>query len=138
MNAPTWALVGLMIVGLAADTGHRRASQSADSILVLYVGAEDCAPCRAWRRDDKPAFLASLDKSRVRYREVIAPKLPQVFEEHLWPHDLRSYRSAAERERGVPLWLLVRNDRIVEVAAGVSLWQSRVVPWIRQLHRRDG
>jgi hypothetical protein len=133
MNLPTFAFAGLMTVGLAADAGHVHPSAT-DPILILYVGAEDCAPCRAWRRDDKPAFLAAMDQNRLHYREVIAPKLPQVFEEHVWPDDLRRYRSTAERERGVPLWLVVRNNNIIAVAAGASMWRSRVLPLIMRVY----
>jgi hypothetical protein len=67
-----------------------------EPLTLLYVGAEDCAPCCAWRRD---AFLASLDPSRVTYREVIAAKTTAAFDEAAWPEDLRATCRRAEGGR---------------------------------------
>ncbi|HEY7383784.1 MAG TPA: hypothetical protein VH743_08955 [Beijerinckiaceae bacterium] len=130
------ALAGFMAIGLAADAVQDSGSRTSNPVLLLYVGAEDCGPCRAWRRDQKPAFLAGIDDERVRYREVIAPRLSETFEEPVWPADLRRYRASAERARGVPLWLVIRNDHVIGAAGGLSLWRSSVLPLVRREARR--
>lgn len=132
MKAAALAVAGLAAVGLAADDAQRSGARGNSPVLLLYVGAENCAPCRAWRRDEKPAFLDGTDPERVRYREVVAARLSQAFEEPIWPADLRPYRASAERAHGVPLWLVVRDDRVVAMAGGLSLWRTRILPLVRR------
>jgi ribosomal protein L39E len=104
-----------------------------EPLTLLYVGAEDCAPCRAWRRDERDAFLASLDRSRIIYREVIATKTAATFEEASWPEDLRERLADARKVGGVPQWIIVRNERIVMSAGGLSQWRERVLPMVQGL-----
>jgi hypothetical protein len=130
------ALAGLMAVGLAADGAQDRGLRGSSPMLLLYVGAEDCGPCRAWRRDHKPAFLSGVDPHQVRYREVIAPRLLQAFEASSWPADLHEYRAIAEGLGGVPVWLVIRDRRVVAKAGGLSLWRTRVLPLVEDAARR--
>jgi hypothetical protein len=104
-------------------------------ITLLYVGAEDCAPCRAWQRGDGAAFRASPEFARVTYREVKAAALFDVLKDEHWPDDLKSYRARLERKAGVPLWLIVSDGRIVEQRFGASQWQEAVLPKLRSLLR---
>ncbi|MGZ9072732.1 MAG: hypothetical protein ACXW3G_07420, partial [Rhodoplanes sp.] len=72
--------------------------------MLVYVGAEDCAPCRAWQRDHAPS-LQSPAFARLDYREVKSPSVLHLLKDEHWPADLRSLRSRLAPGDGVPLWL---------------------------------
>jgi hypothetical protein len=132
MKAAAFALAGLMAIGLAADGARDRRPAANGPLLLLYVGAEDCGPCRTWRRDHRPALLDDIVPDKVHYREVIAPRLSQAFAEQIWPADLRRYRASAGQAQGVPLWLVIRDEHVLTVAGGLSLWRTRVLPLVRR------
>src|SRR3974390_1215925 len=68
------ALLGLA-AALAAGGWPLRSggARPAHAVVLIYVGAEDCAPCRAWRRGPGAEFRASAEFLRLTYREVEAP-----------------------------------------------------------------
>jgi hypothetical protein len=101
------------------------------NLLLIYVGAEDCAPCRAWQHGDGATFRSSADFSRLTYREVKAPHLRDVLKDEVWPEDIRGYRDHLKRSDGVPLWLVVSDDDLVVQRFGVAAWRSKVLPRIR-------
>ena len=104
-------------------------------IVVLYVGAEDCAPCRAWQREAKVAFKASPEFGQLVYREVKSPALFDLLEDENWPEDLREYRAQLGRGAGVPLWLVIADGRVVGRGMGPTQWSANVFPKIRALLR---
>lgn len=104
-------------------------------VLLLYVGAEDCAPCRAWQNGDGAAFLASVEFPRITYREVKSPHLHDVLKDENWPDELRSYRGRLRRSDGVPLWLVVSDHEIVAQRFGAAEWRASILPKIRSLLR---
>jgi hypothetical protein len=103
----------------------------AANLLLIYVGADDCAPCRAWYRSDGAAFRSTADFSRITYREVKSPQLNDVLEDQNWPEDIRSYRGYLKRSDGVPLWLVILDDKIVERRFGIAAWRSKILPRVR-------
>lgn len=128
----TFALILVAtVLGFRSDTISRR--PTASSILVLYVGAEDCAPCRAWQAGDGAAFRDSADFARLTYREVKSPHLATVLNDENWPDDLRSYRSRLGRGDGVPLWLVATGQEVVQQQSGTSQWRATVLPTIAWL-----
>jgi hypothetical protein len=135
------ALAGAGIVAaIAAIAMTVWASQAArpardPEVMVLYVGAEDCAPCRAWQRGEGAAFLASADFPRITYREVKSPHLHDLLKDENWPDEIRSYRSRLRRGDGVPLWLVVSDREIVEQRFGPAEWRASVLPRIKSLLR---
>jgi hypothetical protein len=102
---------------------------------VLYIGAEDCGPCRTWQRDDGAAFRSSAEFARISYREVKSPRLMDLLKDEHWPEDLRRYRERLGRGAGAPMWLVVVDDEIVERSLGVSQWRERALPRITALLR---
>jgi hypothetical protein len=102
-------------------------------VTIIYVGADDCAPCRNWRREHWPRFRASAEFTRVRYREVTSPKLLDLLEDAHWPQELRVYRAALDRTAGVPLWLVVANDEVAVKARGLREWEEVALPAIGYL-----
>ncbi len=105
------------------------------AVIVIYVGADDCAPCRNWRRDHWPAFRASAMFARLSYREVSSPRLFDLLKDDYWPDDLRARRDALDKGSGVPLWLIVANDGRALTARGLGQWEAVAVPAIRSLVR---
>ena len=128
------AAVVIAAVMMVQSSRHALRHDRGDVIL-LYVGAEDCAPCRAWRKGDGAAFLASEEFARITYREVRSQHLEDVLNDDNWPDDVRDYRSRIRRSDGVPLWIVIADRVVVEQQFGAAAWQSRVLPavksWLR-------
>lgn len=100
-------------------------------LTVVYVGADDCAPCIRWRRERRPDFQRSVAFQRIEYREIIAPKLLSALEDQYWPEPMRSMRSLIVKAGGgVPHWFLLRNGRVIMSAGGDSAWDRQVWPTI--------
>ena len=134
------AVVALAAAGALASLSSSARIDSAPidaspAVTVIYVGADDCAPCRNWRREHWPAFRASAMFARVTYREVTSPRLFDLLNDDHWPHDLRAHRNALDRSSGVPIWLIVANDGRALTARGLSQWEAVAVPAIRSLVR---
>ena len=129
------AAVVIALFAMAVWGGSfRRASQPAD-VMLVYVGSQDCAPCRAWQNGDGAAFLASADFARITYREVKSSHLEDVMMDENWPEDIRHYRSSIRRGDGVPLWLVISDRRIVEQNFGATAWQQHILPTLRSYSR---
>lgn len=104
-------------------------------MTLLYVGAEDCAPCRVWQNGEGTAFRASPEFARLTYREVKSPTLFDVLKDENWPEDLRGYRDRIERGAGVPMWLVITGNDIVGRGFGPSQWRQSILPKLRSLLR---
>jgi hypothetical protein len=128
--------IGLLSAAAFAYTLTSTPSPSARSdITLVYVGAEDCAPCRKWQREDATAFRASSEFTQVTYREVKSPVLFDLLKDEHWPQDLRPYREKLALGAGVPLWLVLEEGEIVDQRFGAAQWKSAVLPKIRSLLR---
>lgn len=117
---------------LIAET---RPSTRAANLLVIYVGAEDCAPCRAWQRGDGATFRSSADFTRLTYREVKSPHLRDVLKDESWPEDIRGYRVRLKPSDGVPFWLVVLDDNVVMQRFGVAAWRRNILPKLKSYLR---
>ncbi len=128
--------VALVVAVLAASllTGSWIPPQPAD-VRVIYVGADDCVPCRAWRQEHWPRFQASPEFVRLAYREVTSLKLLDLLKDDHWPEDLRNLRNELDRAEGVPLWFIMTNDKVVLKARGLRQWEEVALPRIRLLLR---
>jgi hypothetical protein len=127
------AAIAVTAIALTVWTGRATQPVREADVLLLYVGAEDCAPCRVWQNGDGAAFLASADFPRISYREVKSPHLHDMLKDEHWPEDLRGYRSGLRRSDGVPLWLVVADNTIVEQRFGAEAWRANVLPKIKSL-----
>jgi hypothetical protein len=131
---PQCLLAGLaVLVGcglLFADTPCRPTAEQ-EALTVVYVGAEDCGPCRAWRRDERPSFLDSREFPTLHYREVIAPRLRDLLAEEQWPAGLAELRAQVRQRPGAPQWFVLRGSEVVAWEAGASAWRRAIWPAIR-------
>lgn len=105
------------------------------TLLLLYVGADDCAPCRKWQAGEGAQFRAASVFSRIAYREVKAASLRDVLKDETWPEDLRRYRGELGPGAGVPLWLVIADEKIVDRSFGESQWRTSTLPKIKSLLR---
>jgi hypothetical protein len=130
-------LVLLVGGGLVLAAAPRPTTQARGAVTVVYVGAEDCGPCRAWRRDRRAAFLDSGEFARLRYREIIAPRLRDLLTQADWPADLADLREQVRALAGAPQWFVLRDGKTLASGAGLSAWQHRIWPAIRVQVRHD-
>jgi hypothetical protein len=132
-----WLCLGVLaaLAAIVAASPSALAPARTADLLLIYVGAEDCAPCRAWQNGDGAAFRNSAEFARVAYREVKSPHLHDVLSDEHWPEDLRAHRSRLRRSDGVPLWLIVSDRDVVAQRFGAAAWQADVLPQLRALLR---
>src|SRR5262245_56668807 len=104
-------------------------------VTVLYVGADDCPPCRAWQTGEGATFRASPEFSLLTYREVKSPTLIGVLNDENWPDDLRRYRDGIDRSAGVPMWLVIVRSDVVGRGFGPTQWREAVLPKVKSLLR---
>lgn len=124
--------VGIVIALMATSW---TSAKSAKNVTLIYVGAENCAPCEIWQHNQGTAFRDSTKFRRLTYREVKTPSLLDVLKDENWPEDLRIYRQAISRGAGVPLWLVIADDQLVMQSFGLTQWQAAVLPKIKSLLR---
>lgn len=125
------ALCLAVFTAIAATLPLAPAPTRAADVKLVYVGAEDCAPCRAWQNKDGAAFRQSAEFSRITYIEVKARHLHDVLKDENWPEQIRDLRSRLRKSDGVPLWLVVSNDEVVEQRFGAAAWHAEILPAIR-------
>ena len=114
----------------------RTATRAATKVTLVYVGADNCAPCDSWQRNQATTFRDSKEFGRLEYREVKSPNLFDVLKDDYWPDDLRIYRQAIDQRAGVPLWLVIADDQLILQRSGLSQWQDAILPKIRSLTAR--
>ena len=130
-----WLYLGMLaaitaIVATLLVTRSPFPARTAD-LLLIYVGAEDCAPCRAWQNGDGADFRKSAVFARINYREVRSPHLHDVLSDEHWPEEIRAYRSRLKRSDGVPLWLIVSGNDVVVQRFGAAAWNAGILPALR-------
>ena len=128
-------VLAIAAIAVTVWAGHAGKPARETHVMLLYVGAEDCAPCRAWQSGEGAVFLASAEFPRITYREVKTPNLHDILKDEHWPDEIRLYRDGLRRGDGVPLWLVVADHKIVEQRFGAAEWRAKVLPAIKSLLR---
>lgn len=132
-------LVAAMFVALAVELAqwawHGPRPAQARDVMLVYVGAEDCAPCQSWQRSESDRFRFSPEFARIAYREVKSPTLRDVLKDECWPEELRRFRDHLGRGAGVPVWLVIVDGEVVGQSFGASQWREAVLPKLRSLLR---
>jgi len=103
----------------------------AGDVTLIYVGAEDCAPCRAWQNGDGAQFRQTAEFRRIAYVEVKSPLLHDILKDEHWPEPVRGYRDSLKRSDGVPLWLVISNGKVIEQRFGPAAWRESILPSIK-------
>jgi len=102
------------------------------SLQLIYVGANDCAPCVRWRATHWSALHHATVFAPVRFVEIRAPRAADVLQDEHWPRALQRFRPAMPRDAAVPLWLLVQDDALVGRAWGERGWRETMLPALRR------
>jgi hypothetical protein len=102
-------------------------------ILVLYVGAYDCAPCGGYELNVRPVFLASPEGKAVTYREVKSGTYRSTMREADWPEDVRWIRELGAARGGTPRFIVAVDRVILRNVTGVGNWNSDALPLIQRL-----
>lgn len=129
-------LAGAAIAIPAADSPHAVASGDgparAGAWRLVYVGADDCAPCRHWRDAHWSSVRRSTAFQAIEFVEVRAPRAAFLLRDEYWPEALRPLRGNIPKGAGVPLWLLVEHGTVVTRAWGVEGWRDTILPALRR------
>lgn len=131
--------MGVVVAWLVAGHGtSRRTGPVTDPVnqpLLVYVGADDCAPCRIWQNKDEPDFRQSRTFARLTYRTVKSPTLYKLLDDGHWPDELREYRHRLRANVSAPLWLIITTGGEMEQVSGLSQWKQTVLPRLEALVR---
>jgi len=134
-----WVCLALFAAAVAMIAAlllaHAPPSAREANLKLIYVGAEDCAPCRVWQHNDGAAFRRSAEFSRITYIEVKAARLRDVLKDETWPEEIRRLKTRLKKSDGVPLWLVVSNDEVVEQRFGAGAWRANILPAIQSALR---
>jgi len=115
-----------------ADDAVRLVTKSSE-VLVVYIGANDCPPCLAYRKANHPAWLQSKEYPHVQFHALEFPQFGRTDEDRYWPKDLRWVRDTLNIRAGAPRWVVAVDGRIVAYDWGRSTWLARTYPLIQKL-----
>jgi hypothetical protein len=129
-------MTGVALIAVALTSAFDSTNPlGAARVTLVYVGAADCAPCRAWQRDRAMEFRSSDSFARLSYREVKSAHLRDILDDASWPADLRRYRDRLGRNAAVPLWLVLLDGAVVAEGFGEAQWTGTILPRVRMLTR---
>ncbi|HSI02642.1 MAG TPA: hypothetical protein VLA02_18715 [Reyranella sp.] len=112
-----------VFASLAASAGVFPARAQAD-VQVIYIGGQDCPPCRRWRSTYHARWLASAEFQKVAWFEIEPMRLREAYEERNWPRALRPVLAQVARKSGTPRFLIVKDGEIVFNDIGVGKWDT--------------
>jgi len=72
------------VAALAALGGSAARAQAA-GMRVVYVGADDCPPCKTWEAQDMPAYINSAASLSVPLIRIKSQKSANAFQQRNWP-----------------------------------------------------
>ncbi len=120
MNRRAFLFAGL--AASAAGMARAAGNPQVNPLQVIYIGGQDCPPCRRWSATYKEKWLASPEYRQVTWYEVEPPRLKEAYLEEHWPEALWSVLDQVPRRSGTPRFLIVVDGRIVSNEMGVSKW----------------
>ena len=143
MTSPTLSrrsMFGLLLgtVATAAFTVHSAPAEAklapGGDMMVIYVCADDCGPCRVFEAEDMPRWMASPLARSVRFVRAHAPKTSLAFQAKYWPSEARPYMSAF-RAPIVPSFMFVAGGNVVAMGAGLNGWRQQTLPQVQSMVR---
>ena len=127
---PRRLVLGATLAGLAAFPVPSLASSA--GVMVVYVFADDCAPCHLFQTQDWPLFRASRVSRVVNFVRTTAPKTTQAYQARFWPSEARPFLSAVKVPI-VPSFILVKKGSVLVIGNGIVGWRNQVLPQVHQL-----
>ena len=122
----------IVLAGLLGSLPFADGIAQQPELTVIYVGGWDCGPCINWKNTKKADWLASKERSRVRYVEIEAPKLKEAYQDQYWPQELRAIRDQLAKKSGTPRFVIVRGDKVISSEWGAGEW-DRTQQKLREL-----
>ena len=119
---------------LTAAATAKSAAAANNDLMVIYVCADDCGPCRVFEAEDMPRWMASPFARTVRFVRAKAPKSVQAFQARYWPKEAQPYIGAF-RAPIVPSFMLVSGRTVLSVGWGLNGWRQQTLPQVQQLVR---
>jgi hypothetical protein len=116
------AFVFASLAAVPALSGASSPARADSNVDVLYIGGQDCPPCRRWRASYHNKWLASHEFQKVDWFEIEPMHLKEAYDERHWPRGLRAVLAQVPRKSGTPRFLIVNDGKIVSNHLGVSSW----------------
>jgi hypothetical protein len=127
----------ILVVGgfaWAASAGAR--AQSARP-MVVFLGDQASAECKAWRSQWEPLFVASDGYKKLDYRVVCPADSLLLLRQDSWPPHLRwildtflASEDGVQRGKVTPRFFLVQNRQVTLTATGIAGWRDAMWPMI--------
>ena len=129
----SFILTTVLVLGLAVPTFTAGPSVASDSeISVIYISAWNCPPCFVWQRNEQPKLEASLEYQHLKFRKIEVYMYQRINEKDRWPEDLEWLRESIT-SRGAPRWFIVKEQKLLLNAWGLSGWRDKAWPLIKIL-----
>jgi hypothetical protein len=114
-QSPIFSRRGAMSVlgGVFLDGSPLLSRAYAAQMMVVYLGAKDCAACQRFDAYEKNAFKAKVTARGMDFREVKVESLRYIRQLDGWPADLMWLHNRLQTEAGVPWFFVVRGNQIV-------------------------
>jgi hypothetical protein len=98
---------------------------------IVYIGAEDCKPCRQWEATHQKAFAEQCAERGVKFRAIRVATMRNIREARYWPSDLRPLLARFADRSGTPHFLAVRNGEIIVNVYGIGKYQREIAPLLQ-------
>jgi hypothetical protein len=98
------------------------AQQPVPAIHVVYMGGDDCPPCKAWRQSELPKLEKTAAFRSIRFSYVLKPIRSAVPARIFLPADVKPYKDkldeASGGRTGSPHFALIVNGEIFDYYFG--------------------
>jgi hypothetical protein len=121
-----FGLALVVVTALGPAQPARAASRS-----IVYIGADDCKPCRQWEASYQRGFAARCAARGVRFRAVHVATLRNIRDVRYWPRDLRPLLGQFRDRSGTPHFLAVRNGRVIVNVHGLAQYRREIAPLLQ-------
>ena len=113
---------------------------AADSKLrLLYLSAEDCAPCRTYERREFPEWLRSEAAKHVEFRKLDFYTFRDTQTDRGWPRDLRWVREKTYVRKVTPRFVVLVDRQVVSNRTGrLGGWRRTVALVDALIERKTG
>lgn len=112
-------------------------AREGEKVELFYLSAPDCPWCAVWSNYGKPGFLSSEAAQRLTFRQIDLPALRSAFSSGWgWPDEIKELRPAiisSGQRRGLPFFILMRDQTPVLGVWGTAAWDSEMLRTIKQL-----
>lgn len=112
------ARFGLTLLAWMAPLAMAQTAPAQPDIHLIWMGGDDCPPCKAWRTNELPQLLAAPEFKGVRFSYVTKTIRSQVPPAAAMPPEVRPFKGALDRasggRTGSPQAALVVNGQIYD------------------------